>query len=105
MSDHNSTVPAAQFRKLSEPGTAQSKPPYNRFRTAIDILDAGNMRAIAREFVKVVDAAADELQATTAVWSDPAVVLLVTKLSELSGAHRPDAFSKAYAEAQQRCST
>lgn len=30
---------------------------YNRFQVALDIQDAGNLRAIAREFVKVVDAA------------------------------------------------
>jgi cell division protein ZapA (FtsZ GTPase activity inhibitor) len=73
---------------------------YNRFKVAHDILDAGNMRAIAREFVKVVDDAMEELKVTTQVWTDPAVVVMVTKLAELSNA--PAGFSKAYEEVLKR---
>lgn len=79
-------------------------PKYNRFKVATDLLDAGNMRAIAREFVRIVDDAAADLKATTQVWEDPAVVIVITKLAELSGAHRPDAFSNAFAAARQRAS-
>lgn len=57
---------------------------YNRFRVALEIQNAGNMRAIARELVKVVDSAMEELQDTKAVWRDPAVVLLVNKLESLA---------------------
>lgn len=67
---------------------------YDRFRVALDIQDAGNMRAIAREFVRVVDAAMHETQSTAATWADPAVILFVNKLESLS---RSDAnFSAAY---------
>jgi hypothetical protein len=57
---------------------------YNRFKVAIEIQDACNMRAIAREFVKVVDAAHAETKDTSKTWADPAVVLLVNKLESLA---------------------
>lgn len=76
---------------------------YDRFRVAIDIQNAGNMRAIARELVKVVDNAMDELKSTEAVWRDPAVTLLVNKLEELS--HSQMRFSEAYASCQANAKT
>ena len=72
----------------------RNKATYNRHQVAIDIQDAGNMRAIARELIKVVDDATDENQSTTATWDDAAVVLLVNKLESLC---RSEArFSAAY---------
>src|SRR5258705_1672333 len=56
---------------------------YNRFQVALDIQNAGNLRAIAREFVRVVDDAMAETQSTTATWDDAAVVLMVNKLESL----------------------
>ena len=67
---------------------------FNRFKEALAVQDAGNMRAIARLFVKVVDAAMEETKSTTATWDDAAVVLMVNKLESLS---RSEArFSAAY---------
>lgn len=57
----------------------------NRFRTALDVQDAGNLRAIARAFVNVVDQAAEETKSTTATWEDPAVRLFAAKIHELCG--------------------
>jgi hypothetical protein len=73
---------------------------YNRFRVALEIQNAGNLRAIAREFVKVVDDAMAETQSTTATWDDAAVVLMVNKMESLT---RSEArFSAAYSLAQER---
>jgi hypothetical protein len=73
---------------------------YNRFQVALDIQDAGNLRAIAREFVRVVDDAMAETQSTTATWDDAAVVLMVNKMESLT---RSEArFSAAYALAKER---
>lgn len=73
---------------------------YDRFQSAIDIQDAGNMRAIAREFIRAVDAAMHETGSTTQTWADPAVVLLVNKLESLS---RSEAnFSAAYDACRKR---
>ncbi len=44
---------------------------YDRFGIAIDVQDAGNPRALAREFVRVVDSAMEETKSTTATWDDP----------------------------------
>jgi len=78
----------------------RDKPKYNRHKIAIEIQDAGNLRAIAREFVRVVEAAAEETQSTTATWDDPAVVLLVNKLESLC---RSEArFSAAYTACCER---
>lgn len=54
----------------------------NRFQTAMEIQDACNLRAIARELVKAVDQAATE-GGTDASYRDPAVVLLVGKIESL----------------------
>ena len=70
---------------------------YNRFRVAIDLQDAGNMRAIAREFVKIVDSAMRDTGSTKATWTDPAVVLCINKLESLA---RSEA---NYALAYQAC--
>jgi hypothetical protein len=69
---------------------------YNRFKVALDIQDAGNLKAIAREFVKVVDAAHEETKSTRDTWNDPAVVLLVNKLCSLTCADQFLVFSRAY---------
>jgi hypothetical protein len=74
--------------------------PQKRFQLALDVQSGGNLRAIARAFVAVVDAADAELHSTMAVWCDPAVVLFVNKLESLV---RSEAnFSQAYAECQRR---
>jgi hypothetical protein len=73
---------------------------YNRFQVALDIQDAGNLRAIAREFVRVVDDAMNETQSTTATWDDAAVVLMVNKMESLCRSE--DRFSAAYSLAQER---
>jgi hypothetical protein len=73
---------------------------YNRFKTALEIQDGGNLRAIAREFVRVVDDAMAETQSTTATWDDAAVVLVVNKMESLC---RSEArFSAAYSLAKER---
>ena len=77
-----------------------NKPSYNRHKIAIEIQDACNLRAIAREFVKVVDAASDETQSTTATWDDAAVVMLVNKLESLCRSE--ERFSAAYKLCQER---
>jgi hypothetical protein len=76
---------------------------YNRFQVALDIQDACNMRAIAREFVKVVDAAHAETQNTGETWNDPAVVLMVNKLESLSRSEAT--FSAAYVACQAKAGT
>jgi len=78
----------------------ENKPTYNRHQVAIDIQDAGNLRAIAREFVKVVDAATEENRSTVETWSDAAVVLLVSKLESLCRSE--ERFSAAYKLCRER---
>lgn len=68
---------------------------YNRHQVAVEIQNACNPRALARELVKMVDVAAAELNSTVLVWDDPAVVLLVNKLESMC---RSEArYSSAYA--------
>jgi len=77
-----------------------NKPTYNRHKVAVEIQDAGNLRALAREFVKVVDAAMEETKSTTATWEDPAVVMFVNKFESLC---RSEArFSEAYAKCRDK---
>jgi len=67
---------------------------YDRFGVALDVQDAGNLRALAREFVRVVDSAMLETQSTVETWNDAAVVLFVNKFESLC---RSEArFSAAY---------
>lgn len=75
---------------------------FNRFKTALQVQDAGNLRALAREFVKVVDDADNELHSTRAVWEDPAVVLFVNKFESLSHSNWNDRFTEAYRACQER---
>lgn len=79
--------------------------PYNRFKAALDVQDAVNLRALAREFVKVVDQAAEETKSTIETWADPAVVLFVNKLESLSHTNWNDVFSKAYRTCQEKAPT
>jgi len=72
----------------------------NRFQTAIDAQDACNLRALARQFVFVVDAAMEELRDTKGTWDDPAVVLFVNKLESLC--RSDDRFSAAYSACIER---
>lgn len=58
-------------------------PAYNRHEVAIAIQDAGNLRALAREFVRVVDNAMEETKSTQATWEDAAVRLFVNKFESL----------------------
>jgi hypothetical protein len=76
------------------------KPNYNRFKTAIEIQNAGNLRALAREFVKVVDQAMEETQSTEKTWADPAVVLFVDKFESLCRASAR--YSEAYSACKER---
>ena len=73
---------------------------FNRFQLALDVQNAGNLRAIAREFVRVVDQAMEDTQSTVATWEDAAVVLFVNKMESLC--HSEARFSAAYALAQTR---
>lgn len=59
------------------------KATYNRHKAALDVQNAVNLRAMAREFVKVVDSAGDELKSTRAIWEDAAVRLFVNKFESL----------------------
>ncbi|WP_456679509.1 hypothetical protein [Bradyrhizobium sp. S3.7.6] len=68
---------------------------YNRHKVAIDVQDAVNLRALAREFVKVVDSAMNENRSTEATWSDDAVVMFVNKFESLCRSEQR--FSAAYA--------
>ena len=77
-----------------------NKPTYNRHKVALEIQDAGNLRAIAREFVKIVDSASDETQSTTATYNDPAVILLVSKLESLCRSE--SRFSWAYQQCRKK---
>jgi hypothetical protein len=71
------------------------RPAYSRHKVALDVQNAGNLRALAREFVKVVEAAHADTGSTTATWLDPAVVLFVNKFESLC---RSEAnYSAAYA--------
>jgi len=58
---------------------------YNRHEVALEVQNAVNLRALAREFVKVVDQAAEESKSTSATWADPAVVPFVSKFESLCG--------------------
>jgi hypothetical protein len=73
---------------------------YNRFQVAIDIQDACNLQALAREFVKVVDSAMEETRSTEETWRDPAVVMFVNKLESLCRSE--ERFSAAYNVCQKR---
>ena len=75
---------------------------YNRHKVALDVQDAVNLRALAREFVKVVDQAAEETGSTEATWSDPAVVLFVNKVESLAHSKWDDRFSQAYKACQEK---
>jgi hypothetical protein len=77
-----------------------NKATYNRFRVALDVQDAGNLLALAREFVKVVDTAMKEVKSTKATWDDPAVVLFVNKLESLCRSEQR--FSAAYKACQEQ---
>ncbi len=57
----------------------------NRFKTALALQDAVNLRAIARELVTIADQAAVDDSSTMAVRRDPAVVMTVLKLAEMCG--------------------
>ena len=54
----------------------------NRFKTAIELQDACNLRAIARKLVEAADEAADA-GGTQASYDDPAVILIVDKIESL----------------------
>jgi hypothetical protein len=73
---------------------------YNRFRVALAMQDACNLRAIARAFVQIVDSAAADCGSTTATYDDAAVVLAVGKIESLC--HSDDRFSKSYDVAVER---
>jgi hypothetical protein len=72
------------------------RPKYNRHKVALEVQDAVNLAAIAREFVKVVDSAMYDTKSTEATYRDPAVVLFVNKLESLVHSNWNDHFSVAY---------
>jgi len=76
---------------------------YNRHKIALEVQDAVNLRALAREFVKIGDQAAEETKSTSATWSDPAVVLFVNKFESLCGS--AESFSEVYAVCQDRANS
>lgn len=76
-----------------------NRPTYNRHKIALEVQDAGNLRALAREFVKVVDDAMASGLSTEATWADPAVVLFVNKFESLC--HSDERFAKAYDVCQE----
>ncbi|WP_316207461.1 hypothetical protein [Bradyrhizobium sp. SZCCHNR3118] len=75
---------------------------YNRHKVAIDVQDAVNLRALAREFVKVVDQAMEEHKSTEATYSDPAVVMFVNKLESLVHSNWQLRFEAAYKTCQEK---
>ena len=80
-----------------------NKPTYNRFKVALEVQDAVNMRALSREFVKVVDSAMDELKNTGEGWKDPAVILFVDKFASLGGSYNShEGFGYCYEECKRR---
>jgi hypothetical protein len=72
----------------------------NRFRLAIDAQDAGNLRALARAFVRVVDEAAADNPVTEAIWADPAVRLFVNQFENLC--RSADNYEAAWHECETR---
>lgn len=77
-----------------------NKASYNRHKVALDVQDAVNLRALAREFVKVVDTAMEATNDTGLTWDDAAVVLFVNKFESLC---RSEArFSAAYAVCKEK---
>jgi len=77
-----------------------NRPTYNRHKVALEVQDAGNLLALSREFVKVVQTAFEETRSTEATWADPAVRLFVNKFESLC---RSDAnFSAAYDACQEK---
>ena len=73
---------------------------YNRYKVACDVQEAGNLRALAREFVKVVEHASEEIQSREATWQDDAVTLFVNKLERLCNSERR--FSEVYANCKKK---
>ncbi|MGY8663345.1 hypothetical protein Q3C01_13345 [Bradyrhizobium sp. UFLA05-109] len=73
---------------------------YNRYKVACEVQDVGNLRALAREFVKVVERASEETQSTEATWHDDAVTLFVNKLENLCNSERR--FSEVYANCKKK---
>jgi hypothetical protein len=77
-----------------------NKETYDRFAVAVQVQDAGNLLALSREFVKVVDQAMAETGSTEKTWADPAVRLFVNKFESLC---RSEAnYGEAYAECLRR---
>lgn len=87
---------------MSQTITIQVEASFDRFKSALAVQDAGNLRALAREFVRVVDNADEELRSTRAVWEDPAVILFVNKLESLTRSEQR--FSAAYNACQEKSS-
>lgn len=66
----------------------------SRHQLALDIQDAGNLKALSRWFVAVVDDADKEHRSTVGVWEDPAVRLFVNKFESLCSSEQT--FSESY---------
>jgi hypothetical protein len=65
----------------------------SRFQVAVDLQDACNLRAIARELVRAADEAAEE-GGTGFSYRDAAVILIVNKIESL--VHSNEGFPLAY---------
>lgn len=66
-----------------------------RFEVALQIQDACNLRAIARELVRAADEAADE-GGTAFSYRDAAVILIVDKINSLVHSNYGGNYSAAY---------
>lgn len=99
---------AAELKKAKADAETHGdkRPKINRHKLALDVQDAGNLRAIARSFVEVCDDATRELGVMTSVWRDPAVILFAAKIAQLTGCDDGGFlhYSKAYeaCKAQQK---
>jgi hypothetical protein len=72
----------------------------NRFKTALELQDAVNIRAIARELVKAADAAAADNSFPLS--EDAAIILIVGKLESMVFSEQGQRFSVAYGQCQER---
>ena len=71
----------------------------NIYQTAMELQDACNPIAVANTLFKVAQALRDKGFGTDAIRKDPAFVLIVDKLADMTG--RPEA--SAYMEVYNKC--
>ena len=71
----------------------------NIYQTALELQDACNPIAVANTLFKVAQQLREEGKGTDAIRQDPAFVLIVDKLSDMTG--RPEA--SAYMDVYNKC--